>query len=142
MSDFKPLKSLVFFISAFLFPFFAYAEDISAEHDYIQDCQFATCVGLAGLRWSKEHPYGVAVAVRIGTKPAVTDDQIKMVLTNDLNHYGITEIKFFYENHDGVASGISLHVRGGTEGPFVISNVRQEIPLIAKRAKIKNPAMH
>lgn len=116
------------------------AKNFDASTDYIKDCEFATCVGLVAMRWSKEHPFGVAVGVRMGTKPAVTDDQIKMVLTQDLNYYGVENVKFFFENHRGVASAISLHVRGGTEGPLLISTVRQEIEVIAERAKNKNPA--
>ena len=116
-------------------------ENYDASGDYITDCKYATCVGLEGLRWSEKHPFGVAVAVSMGTKPAVTDDQIKMVLTRDFNFFGVEEIKFFYENHEAVASVMTLHVRGGTEGPFVISNVRDEIEAVASRAKNKNPAL-
>lgn len=115
--------------------------EYDASPDYIQDCKYATCVGLAGLEWSKDNPFGVAVAVSMGTKPAVTDDQIKMVLTRDFKHYGVDHIKFYFEQNDAVASVIRLHVRGGVEGPFVISNVRQEIQNVAKRALNKNPAM-
>lgn len=95
---------------------------------------------MAGSEWSEKNPFGVAVSVRIGTQPAVTDDQIKMVLTQDFQHYGISNIKFFYEKNDVPASVMRLHVRGGTEGPFVISNVRQEIETVAQRAKNNNPA--
>ena len=115
-------------------------EQFDASGDYITDCKYATCVGLAGSEWSENHPFGVAVAVSMGREPAVTDAQIKMVLTRDFKHYGIDHIKFFYEYHEGVASAITLHVRGGTEGPFVISNVREEVEMIAKRANNKNPA--
>lgn len=113
----------------------------NASPDYIKDCKYATCVGMAGSEWSENNPFGVAVSVRMGTQPAVTDSQIKMVLTSDFAHYGVTNVKFFYEQNDVPASVIRLHVRGGTEGPFIISNVRQEIELIAQRAKNKNPAM-
>ena len=97
-------------------------------------------MGIAGSEWSEKNPFGVAVSVRMGIKPAVTDDQIKMVLTQDFAHFGVEQLRFFYETHDGVASGIRLHVRGGTEGPFVIGNVRQHVELVAKRAQNKNPA--
>lgn len=111
-----------------------------ASPDYIKDCKYATCVGLAALRWSKEHPFGVAVGVSMGTKPAVTDHQIKMVLTRDFKHYGVTEVKFFFEQNDVPASVMTLHVRGGTEGVFNISNVRQKVEGMANRAKNKNQA--
>ena len=116
-------------------------EQFDASGDYITDCKYATCVGIAGSEWSENHPFGVAVSVRMGSQPAVTDAQIKMVLTRDFKHYGIDHIKFFYEQNDTPATGMALHVRGGTEGPFLISNVRQEVEQIAKRAKNKNPAM-
>lgn len=92
------------------------------------------------MRWSRENPFAVAVSVRMGLEPAVTDNQIKTVLTRDFRHYGVKEIQFFYEQNDVPASVIKLHVRGGTEGPFVISTVRQEVEVIALRAKNTNPA--
>lgn len=127
-----------------LFAFFsfsgaAHAEKFDASSDYIKGCKYATCVGLAALRWSKANPYGVAVAVSMGTKPAVTEDKIKMVLTQDLKHYGIEQVKFYYEQNDVPSSVMTLHVRGGTEGPFNISNVRQEVKTVAERAKLDNP---
>lgn len=118
-----------------------YAEEkYSAKDDYIKDCKYATCVGLAAMRWSKKHPFGVAVGVSMGTEPAVTDDQIKMVLTRDFKANGVNHVKFFFEQNDVPASVMTLHVRGGTEGVFNISNVRQEVKGIANRAKNTNPA--
>ncbi|MGH1439753.1 MAG: hypothetical protein ACRBBR_06555 [Cellvibrionaceae bacterium] len=111
-----------------------------ATPDYIKNCKYATCVGIAGSEWSENNPFGVAISVRMGTKSAVTDDQIKMVLSNDFKHYGIGQIKFFFEQNDTPASGMYLHVRGGTEGPFDIGNVRKEVGSVARRAKNKNPA--
>lgn len=111
--------------------------DASAKSDYIT-CWKQPCVLVEGSKWSEQHPNGVAVAVRMGTRPAVTDDQIKMVLTHDLVKHGVTNIKFFYEQNDAPASGIFLHVRGGTKGLFTISDVRQQIPEIAKRALNEN----
>lgn len=128
-----PLASVLFL------PVYA-EENYDASDDYIRDCKFATCVGLAGLRWSKKNPFGVAVSVSMGTKPAVTDDQIKTVLIRHLSHYGIENIKFFYEQNDVPASTMALHVRGGTEGPFGIHNILEELEEIAKRAQNTNPA--
>ncbi len=110
----------------------------STKEDYIT-CWKQPCVRVAGSEWSEKNPNGVAVSVRMGSQPAATDDQIKMVLTRDLNHYGVKNIKFFYEQNDAVASGICLHVRGGTEGVFMISNVREELEAVAKRALNTNP---
>ena len=76
----------------------------------------------------------------MGTRPAVTDDQIKMVLTRDFQYFGVEHIRFFYEQNDVPASVMTLHVRGGTEGPFVIDDVRQQVKSIAERAKNNNPA--
>lgn len=69
--------SVIFFALAVLNGGFATAQEAisyDASGDYIKDCKYSTCVGLSALRWSKSHPFGVAVAVRMGTKPAVTDD--------------------------------------------------------------------
>jgi hypothetical protein len=111
---------------------------LSSKEDYIH-CDVQPCVKIAGSIWSEQNPNGVAVAVRMGTKSAATDDQIKMVLTRDLMKHDVTNIKFFYEQNDAPASGIFLHVRGGTEGIFTIRDVRQKIPAIARRALNKNP---
>jgi len=118
----------------------AFAQDAlpSAKNDYIP-CDVQPCVTIAGSEWSEKNQNGVAVAVRMGIKPAVTDVEIKMVLTHDLTKNGVKNIKFFYEQNDAPASGIFLHVRGGLEGPFLIDTVRQQIPLIAKRALNDNP---
>jgi len=111
---------------------------ISAKDDYIS-CDVQPCVKVAGSEWSEKNPNGVAIAVRMGLKSAATDDQIKMVLTHDLKKHGVKNIKFFYEKNDAPASGIFLHVRGGTEGLFTIVNVRKHLPSIARRALNKNP---
>ncbi|MEZ5815412.1 MAG: hypothetical protein R3E13_11945 [Alphaproteobacteria bacterium] len=52
---------------------------ISAKNDYIS-CDVQPCVTIAGSEWSEKNQNGVAVAVRMGVKPAVTDAEIKMVL--------------------------------------------------------------
>ena len=111
---------------------------LSAKGDYIP-CDVQPCVTIEGSIWSEKNPNGVAVSVAMGVKPAATDDQIKTVLTEDLRHYGVSNIKFFFEQNDARSSIIALHVRGGTEGLFHIGNVRDEIPLIAKRALNTNP---
>lgn len=134
----KSLVTIGFITFFSLLSITVHAEEISAKNDYIQDCKYATCVAMAGSEWSEKHPYGVAIAVSMGTKPAVTDDQIKQVLTRDLNSHGVFNIKFFFENHKAPASVMTLHVDGGTEGPFNISNVRQEIKSVAFRAKMKD----
>ena len=111
---------------------------ISAKDDYIS-CWKQPCVDVAGSEWSEKNPNGVGISVRMGIKPAVTDAEIKMVLTHDFKKYGVQNIKFFYEQNDAPASGIFLHVRGGLEGPFLIDTVRQQIPFIARRALNINP---
>lgn len=75
----------------------------------------------------------------MGTQPVVTDDQIKTVLTRDFAAHGMMNIKFFFEQNDAPASGITFHIRGGTEGIFLIDNVREQVASIAKRATNTNP---
>ena len=113
-------------MAAFLVPAYGEAQEtISAKDDYIT-CWKQPCIYTAGSEWSEKNPNGVAVAVAMGTKSAVTDDQVKQVITADLNHYGVTNIKFFFENYKGAAIAIALHVRGGTEGTYGIDTVRDE----------------
>ncbi len=111
---------------------------ISAKDDYIT-CWKQPCVHDEGIDWSIKHANGVAISVRMGKKAAVTDDQIKQILTADLKHYGVENVKFFFENFDGNSSAIALHVRGGVEGIFGIDTVRDKIKNVARRAKNTNP---
>jgi len=110
---------------------------ISAKADYIT-CWKQPCIYVAGSEWSERNPNGVAIAVAMGTKPVVTDDQVKEVISRDFSKHGVTNIKFFFEQNDTPAIGITFHVRGGTEGLFLIDNVRDQIAAIAKRAKNTN----
>lgn len=118
----------------------ALAQDqlLSAKDDYIT-CWKQPCVLIEGSRWSKKNPNGIAIAVRMGTQPVVTDDEIKTVLTRDFRKYGMSNIKFFYEQNDTPATGITFHIRSGTEGVFLISNVREQVEKMAKRASNTNP---
>jgi len=111
---------------------------LSAKDDYIT-CWKQPCVRIAGSDWSEKNPNGVGISVRMGTKPAVTDDQIKTVLTRDFATHGMTNIKFFFEQNDAPATGIAFHIRGGTEGLFFIDDVREQVGIIAKRAANTNP---
>ncbi|SHL59051.1 hypothetical protein SAMN05216428_1042 [Nitrosospira sp. Nsp11] len=117
-----------------------YAKDalLSAKKDYIT-CWKQPCVMVAGSEWSEKNPNGVGIAVAMGTQPGVTDDQIKTVLTRDFAAHGMRNIKFFFEQNDAPALGITFHVRGGTKGIFTIDDVREQIPAIAKRAANTNP---
>jgi len=117
---------------------FAQDELLSAKEDYIT-CWKQPCVRAAGSEWSEKNPNGVGISVRMGTQSGVTDDQIKTVLTRDFKKFGMTNIKFFFEQNDALAAGIAFHVRGGTEGLFFIDNVREQVAGIAKRAANTNP---
>ena len=117
---------------------FAQEPLLSAKEDYIS-CWKQPCVLVAGSEWSEKNPNSVGIAVRMGTQSVVTDDQIKTVLTRDFAAHGMRSIKFFFEQNDMPASGITFHVRGGTDGVFVIDNVREQVANIARRAANKNP---
>lgn len=118
----------------------AFAQDklLSAKDDYIT-CWKQPCVYVEGSKWSEKNPNGVGISVAMGTQPVVTDDQIKTVLTRDFKKHGMVNIKFFYEQNDAPASGIAFHIRGGTEGLFLIDNVREQVAGIARRAANTNP---
>lgn len=109
----------------------------SVKDDYIT-CWKQPCVYVAGSKWSVENPNGVAVAVAMGTKPVVTDVQVKEVLSSVFSKHGVTNVKFFFEQNNTPAIGITFHVRGGTEGIFLIDNVREQVPIIADLAKNTN----
>lgn len=117
---------------------FAQEALLSAKEDYIT-CWKQPCVRTAGSEWSEKNPNGVGISVRMGTQSGVTDDQIKTVLTRDFAAYGMTNIKFFFEQNDAPAAGIAFHVRGGMEGLFFIDNVREQVAGIARRAANTNP---
>lgn len=111
---------------------------LSAKKDYIT-CWKQPCVDVAGSEWSEKNPNGVGISVAMGTQPVVTDDQIKTVLTRDFAAHGMRNIKFFFEQNDAPATGIAFHIRGGMEGLFMIDDVREQIPAIARRAANTNP---
>lgn len=119
----------------------AAAQTISAKEDYIT-CWKQPCVYVAGSKWSEKNPIGVGISVRMGTKPVVTDAQIKEVLIRDFSKHGVTNVKFFFEQNDTPASLIAFHVRGGTEGVFLISTVREQVAEIARRANNTNQLFH
>jgi len=75
----------------------------------------------------------------MGTLPLISDDQIKTVLTEDFRYYGVEDIQFFFENNDVKATGIAFHIRGGTEGLFRVTEMRDQVAAIASRAKNRNP---
>lgn len=135
----RVIRHFLFFATFLLIGFTARSETgtISAKDDYVT-CWKQPCVLAAGSEWSEKNPSGVGVAVRMGISSAATDDQIKAVLIHDLKKHGVTNYRFFYEQNDAPASGIFLHVRGGTEGVFTIKDVRQNIQTIAKRALNEN----
>ncbi|MEZ5813842.1 MAG: hypothetical protein R3E13_03855 [Alphaproteobacteria bacterium] len=142
LSQHKILKNIVFLSVLVVISGgkIALAQDqlLSAKDDYIT-CWKQPCVLVAGSEWSEKNPNGVGIAVRMGTQPVVTDNQIKTVLTRDFKKYGMTNIKFFFEQNDAPASGITFHIRGGTEGIFLIDDVREQVASIAKRAANTNP---
>ena len=116
-------------------------ESVSAKDDYVT-CWKQPCVLAEGSKWSERNPNGVAVSIRMGMKSAATDDQLKNVLLSDLKYYKVEKIQFFYEQNDVPASIFFLHVRGGTEGPFLIGDIRGKIQTIAERALNTNPIFH
>lgn len=132
------LLGLVLTLLIFIPALQASEEKISAKGDYVT-CWKQPCIYDEGIGWSKKNPNGVAIAVAMGMKPVVTDDQIKEVLSRDFSKHGMTNIKFFYEQNDAPVSVITFHIRGGTEGLFLIDKVRDQVAAIAKRAKNKNP---
>jgi len=138
----KAVSALIFWASAqILMPAYAgneFPPVPPAKNDYIT-CEIPPCTQGAAMAWSRKNPYGVAISVRMGRKAAVTDDQIKRVLTDGFKHYGVEQIKFFFENYNGVSSSIGLHVKGGAGGGYGIDNVREDVERKASYALNRNP---
>lgn len=131
------ISTVTLALAAFL-PLSASAQEVSAKEDYVT-CWKQPCIYTPAIEWSVNNPSGVAIAVAMGTQAVVTDDQIKEVLIRDFKNNGLTNLKFFFEQNDTPASGITFHVRGGTEGIYLIDNVRDKIATTSKRAKNTNP---
>lgn len=112
--------------------------EVSAKDDYIT-CWKQPCVLVAGSKWSEKNPNGVAIAVRMGVEPIATDNEVKGILTNDFKYYGVTNIRFFFEQNDAIATGIAFHIRGGTDGLYRVTEMREQVSKLAKRAKNDNP---
>lgn len=126
-------------LGAMVTPFAAVNADAthSVKDDYIVDCPYAACAKYDASAWSgkPENANAIGISVRVGTKPAVTDAQIKQVLLHDLKQNDTHNTKFFFEQGTTIASRIFIHVKGGTDGPYVIDNIRQRIPLAVIDAK-------
>lgn len=113
-------------------------EWLSVKEDYVT-CWRQPCVFAAGSQWSTKNPNGIAVAVRMGTKPLISDTQIKTVLTNDFKHYGLLNVSFFFEQNDARSTVVAFHIRGGTEGPYYVTDMRNVVSFLVKRAQNENP---
>ena len=119
----------------------AYSEElptIPAKDDYVT-CWKQPCIYTPASEWSEKNPNGVAVGVAMGTKPIATDGEIKAVITSDFKYYGVTNTKFFFEQNDAPATVLTFHIRGGTEGFYLVTEMRQHIPKLASRALNDNP---
>jgi len=88
----------------------------TVKADYITDCRSGSCAKTDASLWSDEAENwdGVAVSVRMGTQPAKSDQETREWLAGGLEHFGAKKYKFFFEQNDATATGISFHVRGGT----------------------------
>ena len=75
----------------------------------------------------------------MGNEPLISDAQLKTVLTNDFRYYGLNNIKFFFEQNETLATGVFFHIRGGVEGPNLVTEMREEVKRLAKRAANTNP---
>ena len=105
-------------------------------------CWKQPCVFAAGSQWSEKFPNAVGISVRMGVQSVLTDSQIKTVLTEDFRHYGVNNLRFFFEQNDAKATGVAFHIRGGTEGLFLLTEMRAEVGQLASRAKNTNPVFH
>ncbi|CAA0121083.1 Uncharacterised protein [Halioglobus japonicus] len=117
---------------------YAAADAVSAEDDYIT-CWKQPCIYAAGSEWSEENPNGVAVAVAMGTESIVTDGELKYILTNDFSYYGVSNVRFFFEQNDAPATGVVFHIRGGSDGIYRVTEMRKHVAELAARAKNTNP---
>jgi len=115
----------------------AEGEKITAKDDYIT-CWKQPCVYAPASEWSEKNPNGVAIAVAMGTKSIAIDDFIKEVFVRDFAHFGMTNLKFFFEQNDVPATGVTFHIRGGTEGPYFLAEAKREVSRTAKRAANTN----
>ncbi len=88
----------------------------NVKADYVQNCTSNSCAPTDAVGWSDkvENWDAVAVSVRMGTHPAKTDQETKEWLEGGFKHFGAKKYKFFFEQNDAAATGISFHVRGGT----------------------------
>jgi len=114
--------------------------EISAKDDYVA-CWKQPCIYVPASEWSEKNPNGVGIAVAMGTKSIATDDQIKEVLLRDFTHYQMKQVKFFFEKNDTPATSIAFHVRGGSEGPYLLLDAKKELKKIAKRAANTTPLL-
>jgi hypothetical protein len=91
--------------------------------DYVQNCQSNSCAMGDAAAWSalEENKNAVAVAVAMGTAKQVPDYQIKAILLDAFDKLDVDNVKFFFEQNDIENTGLTFHVRGGTNGPYALN---------------------
>lgn len=98
------------------------------------ECRSGNCARTDAARWSDlpENTRNIAISIRMGTKPAVTLDELIEFLAKGFSIHDIETVKFFHEQNDAPAIGIAIHLRGGTDGVYTLANV-EEIKKAVKR---------
>lgn len=118
------------------------AEKTSVKDNYVTDCRSGSCAITRAAQWSMldENRHAVAIAVRMGTKTPVSDAKIKNFLADGFKHYGVENVKFFFEQNDTAGTGITFHVRGGTDGLFTLNQgdeIKEAVARSARMSKIE-----
>jgi hypothetical protein len=110
----------------------------AVKTDYVTDCKSNSCAPGEAAGWSSkpENENAVAVAIRMGTEKQLPDFEIKSILLGVFEKAGISanNVRFFFEDNDIKGTGLSYHVRGGTDGPFVLN--REAIAAAQTAARI------
>ena len=110
----------------------------SIQSEYVTDCRSNSCALTRASQWSDlpENSGYAAVAVRMGTQQLVPDVKIKEFLESGFKHFGVEKVKFFFEQNDTVGTGITFHVRGGTDGMYTLDQGDQIKNAVARNARL------
>jgi hypothetical protein len=110
----------------------------SIQADYISDCRSGSCAMTRASQWSDlpENNKYAAVSIKLGTQSIATDEELKAFLSSGFSHFGVEKVKFFIEQNDMPATGISIHVRGGTDGVYTLDKGEQLKEAVARNSRL------
>ncbi len=114
---------VIVIVLSIMFPFMAN----SAEEGDGQNVFLSTNVRKDAEMWANKNPFGIAVAVHLGTSKVIEPYQIEAALTNLIGQQCGSPSKIFFEQNDAPGTGFSLYFdKDKFEPSILMKNVVDE----------------